>query len=57
MTNKNDETIAKTIIAALSEFPDETVKTITCDHCIEFVDWQTIEKDLTKAEWFSIIIG
>ena len=31
MPNKTAEEMTKAIIAALSEFPDEAVKTITCD--------------------------
>ena len=36
MPNKTAEEMTKAIIAALSEFPDEVVKTITCDRGVEF---------------------
>jgi len=51
--NRNADTMAKAIIAALSEFPDEAVKTITCDRGTEFANWQTIEKDLNCSVYFA----
>lgn len=44
MPNRNADTMEKTIIAALSEFSSEAVKSITCDRGTEFANWQTIEK-------------
>ena len=44
MPNKTAEEMTKAIIAALSEFPDEAVKTITCDRGTEFAGWKNVEK-------------
>ncbi|MBR2892471.1 MAG: hypothetical protein IKB94_01325 [Clostridia bacterium] len=38
--------MTKVIIAALSEIPDEAVKTITCDRGTEFAGWQKVEESL-----------
>lgn len=35
-----------TVVAALSQFPPELVKTITCDRGTEFANWANIEKRL-----------
>ena len=53
MPNRNADTMAKAIIDALSEFPDEAVKTITCDRGTEFANWQTIEKELNCSVYFA----
>lgn len=53
MPNRNADTMAKAIIAMLSEFPDEAVKTITCDRGTEFANWQTIEKELNCSVYFA----
>ena len=42
--DRKGETMAKAIIAALSKFPKEAVKTITCDRGSEFACWREIEK-------------
>ena len=53
MPNRNADTMAKTIIAALSELPDEAVKTITCDRGTEFANWRTIEEQLNCNVYFA----
>ena len=53
MPNRNAETMSKTIIAALSEFPDAAVKTITCDRGTEFANWQSIEEKLNCNVYFA----
>ena len=53
MPNRNADTMAKAIISALSEFPSETVKSITCDRGTEFANWQTIEKELNCSVYFA----
>lgn len=53
MPNRNAETMAKTIIGALSEFPNDAVKTITCDRGKAFANWQTIEKELNCSVYFA----
>ena len=53
MPNRNAETMAKTIIGALSEFPSDAVKTITCDRGTEFANWQTIEEKLNCNVYFA----
>ncbi|MBO4693157.1 MAG: IS30 family transposase [Clostridia bacterium] len=45
--------MAKAIVEALSEFPDEAVKIITCDRGTEFANWQTIEEQLNCNMYFS----
>ena len=44
--NRQADAMAKAIIAALSELPNEAVKSITCDRGTEFANWPTIEKQL-----------
>ena len=53
MPNRNAGTMAETIIAALSKFPSDAVKTITCDRGTEFANWQTIEEKLHCAVYFA----
>ena len=53
MPNRNADTMAKAIISALSELPDDAVKTITCDRGTEFANWQTIEKELNCNVYFA----
>ena len=53
MPNRNADTMAKAIISALSELPDEAVKTITCDRGTEFANWQTIEEQLNCSVYFA----
>jgi len=53
MPNRNAETMQKVIIATLSEFPDDAVKTITCDRGTEFANWQSIENELNCEIYFA----
>jgi len=53
MPNRNADTMAKAIIEALSEFPSEAVKTITCDRGTEFAKWSEIEKELNCDVYFA----
>ena len=53
MPNRNADTMAKAIISALSELPNDAVKTITCDRGAEFANWQTIEKELNCSVYFA----
>ena len=53
MPNRNADTMAKAIISALSQFPSEAVKTITCDRGTEFANWQMIEKELNCDVYFA----
>ena len=53
MPNRNAETMSKAIIAALSEFPDAAVKTITCDRVTKFANWQSIEEKLNCNVYFA----
>ena len=45
--------MAKAIIDALSKFPKEAVKTITCDRGSEFACWRDIEKALHCDMYFA----
>ena len=45
MPGRKADTMAATVIKMLSQFPNELVKTITCDRGSEFANWQTIEKN------------
>ena len=51
--NRNGETMAKAVIKALSQFPREAVKTITCDRGSEFACWREIEKELHCNMYFA----
>ena len=51
--DRKGETMAKAIIAALSKFPKEAVKTITCDRGSEFACWREIEKALHCDMYFA----
>ena len=53
MPDRKAETMAKTIINTLSEFPDELVKTITCDRGTEFANWKDIEEKLNCDVYFA----
>lgn len=45
--------MAKVIISALSQFPQEGVKTIACDKGSEFACWREIEKKLNCNMYFA----
>ena len=45
--------MTKAIVSALSVFPSEAVKTITCDRGTEFANWQTVEKELNCSVYFA----
>ena len=51
--DRKGETMAKAIISALSEFPKEAVKTITCDRGSEFACWREIENALHCDMYFA----
>ena len=53
MPNRNAETMQKAIVAALSEFPSDAVKTITCDRGTEFANWKSIENELNCEMYFA----
>lgn len=53
MPDRKAETMAKTIISTLSEFPNELVKTITCDRGTEFANWKDIEEKLNCDVYFA----
>ena len=41
------------IVSALSAFPPQLVKTITCDRGTEFADWRKIEQRLGYEVYFA----
>ena len=51
--DRKGETMAKAVIDALSKFPKEAVKTITCDRGSEFACWREIEKALQCDMYFA----
>lgn len=53
MPNRKADTMAKTIIETLSQFPDELVKSITCDRGTEFANWKEIEEALHCDVYFA----
>jgi IS30 family transposase len=53
MPDRKADTMAKTIIETLSEFPDQLVKTITCDRGTEFANWREIEEKLNCEVYFA----
>ena len=53
MPNRSSTTMTKAIIQALSEFPKEAVKSITCDRGSEFAGWREIEKALGCNMYFA----
>ena len=53
MPNKTAEEMTKAIIAALSELPDEAVKSITYDRGTEFAGWQKVEEVLNCDVYFA----
>ena len=53
MSNRKADTMAKTIIETLSQFPPELVKSITCDRGTEFANWKDIENALDCDVYFA----
>ena len=53
MPNRKADTMAKTIIETLSQFPDKLVKSITCDRGTEFANWKDIENALNCDVYFA----
>ena len=53
MPDRKADTMAKTLIRTLSEFPPELVKTITCDRGTEFANWREIEDKLDCDVYFA----
>ena len=51
--DRKGETMAKAIIEALSKYPGEAVKTITCDRGSEFACWRQIEQELHCDMYFA----
>ncbi len=51
--DRTGESMAKAIIKALSVFPCDAVKTITCDRGSEFACWRKIEKELHCDVYFA----
>ena len=51
--NRNADTMAKAVIAALSKLPKGAVKTITCDRGSEFANWRDIERELECNMYFA----
>lgn len=53
MPNRSSATMAKAVIQALSKFPKEAVKSITCDRGSEFAGWREIEQALDCNMYFA----
>lgn len=53
LPDRKEENVTKAIIELLSEFPQELVKTITCDRGKEFAGWKKIEELLNCDMYFS----
>ena len=51
--DRKEETVTNAIINLLKDFPNEAVKTITCDRGKEFAGWETIEKELNTNVYFA----
>lgn len=51
--NRNSETMANTVVKALSALPKEAIKTISCDRGSEFAGWRKIEKELHCNMYFA----
>ena len=48
MPDRRAETMENAIVSALSAFPPQLVKTITCDRGTEFANWRRIEERLQR---------
>jgi len=53
MPNRNADTMARAIVSALQELPNEAVKSITCDRGTEFANWNVIEQQLNCNVYFA----
>ena len=53
MPDRRAETMENAIVAALSAFPAQLVKTITCDRGAEFANWRRIEQRLHCEVYFA----
>ena len=53
MPNRRAETMENAIVAALSAFSSQLVKTITCDRGTEFANWRRIEERLRCEVYFA----
>ena len=53
MPNRNADTMARAIVSALKELPNEAVKSITCDRGTEFANWKYIEEQLGCNVYFA----
>ena len=51
--DRRAETMENAIVAALSAFPPQLVKTITCDRGTEFANWRRIEERLHCEVYFA----
>ena len=53
MPDRRAETMENAIVSALSAFPSQLVKTITCDRGAEFANWRKIEERLHCEVYFA----
>ena len=53
MPDRRAETMENAIVSALSAFPSQLVKTITCDRGAEFANWRRIEERLHCEVYFA----
>ncbi len=53
MPDRKAITMEKTIVKALSQYPQEMVKSITCDRGSEFGNWRNIEEKLHCYVYFA----
>ena len=53
LPDRKEENVTKAIIELLNEFPQELLKTITCDRGKEFADWKKIEESLNCDMYFA----
>ena len=53
MPDRRAETMENAIVSALSAFPSQLVKTITCDRGAEFANWRKIEERLHCDVYFA----
>lgn len=47
MPDRRAETMENAVVSALSAFPPQLVKTITCDRGTEFANWGGLRRDCT----------